>query len=99
MGEQLKQTSPIEQVDRIRSPVLLAYGAESRYVYDGFDPSGALERQHTPTEWLKLPAEVFAFRKEESRLRYYGAVEQFLRKYNPPEAAAEAASKGGPSHP
>jgi dipeptidyl aminopeptidase/acylaminoacyl peptidase len=99
MAEQLKQTSPIEQVSRIRAPVLLAYGSETRLIYDASNLRDALEHQHTPCEWLILPGEVFALRKEESRFRYYGAVEQFLRKYNPPDAAASTASTDRPAQP
>jgi len=46
----------------------------------------ALERHHVPVEWIALDdsgGSVAA--REESLYRYYDAVEQFLRKYNPPD--------------
>ncbi len=87
MREQFVQTSPLRQAGRIKSPVLLVYGEKDRRVpiVHGTRMRDALQKHHATFEWIEMPGEAHGLLKEDSRLRYYQAVERFLRKYNPPD--------------
>ena len=87
MREQFTKTSPMNLADRIKAPVLMVYGEDDLTppIEDGSSMRDALERNHVPTQWITMGYEGHQFRMEESRYRYYDAVEQFLRKYNPPD--------------
>jgi len=92
MREQLAQTSPLRQADRIKSPLLLIYGDKDRRVpiVHGEKMRDALEQHHATYEWLELHGEAHALLKPENVVRSYDAVAQFLRKYNPPDGPAAA---------
>jgi dipeptidyl aminopeptidase/acylaminoacyl peptidase len=87
MGGQLARTSPLQLVDRIKAPVLMVYGENDVLVpiQDGASMRDALEHHHVAVQWITMDSESHFLRMEESRYRYYDAVEQFLRKYNPPD--------------
>jgi dienelactone hydrolase len=87
MREQLERTSPQSLANRIKAPVLMVYGEDDALVpiEDGASMRDALEHHHAAYQWITMNAEGQSFRMEESRYRYYDAVEQFLRKYNPPD--------------
>jgi len=87
MRAQIGDTSPLRQADRIKAPVLLVYGDKDRRVpmIHGIRMRDALEEHHATYEWLKIRGEAHGFLREENRALYYRTVEQFLRKYNPPD--------------
>jgi dipeptidyl aminopeptidase/acylaminoacyl peptidase len=87
MRDQFQQTSPLRQAGRIKAPVLLVHGEKDWRVpiKHATRMRDALDEHHATYQWLELPGEGHGFLKGENRTRFYNAVEQFLRKYNPPE--------------
>ena len=87
MRDQFDRTSPLNQAGLIKAPVLLVYGDEdgSVPITDGAKLRDALDAHHATYQWLPMPGETGWLRKEDSRYRYYEALEQFLLQYNPPD--------------
>ena len=77
---QLKATSPLENVARIKAPVLLAYGGGDHRVpvVHGEKMRDALLKQGTPVEWVFYSDEGHGFGLEANRLDFYGRVARFL---------------------
>jgi dipeptidyl aminopeptidase/acylaminoacyl peptidase len=79
---QLKATSPIAQAARVRSPVLMAYGANDRRVplIHGEKMRDALRARDVPVEWVVYSGEGHGFLLEANRFDFYRRVELFLDK-------------------
>jgi len=77
---QLKATSPLENVARIKAPVLLAYGGGDHRVpvVHGEKMRDALLKQGTPVEWVFYSDEGHGFGLEANRLDFYERVARFL---------------------
>ena len=77
---QLKATSPIAQAARVRSPVLMAYGANDRRVplVHGEKMRDALRARDVPVEWVVYAGEGHGFLLEANRFDFYRRVELFL---------------------
>ena len=80
-----KATSPLENVAKIKAPVLMAYGGEDRRVpiVHGERIRDALLRQGTPVEWVTYPDEGHGFLLEKNRFDFYQRVADFLAKHLP----------------
>jgi dipeptidyl aminopeptidase/acylaminoacyl peptidase len=78
--EQLKKTSPVELADRIKAPVLLAYGGVDRRVPidHGTRMRAALERAGQKPEWMVGEGEGHGFREMKNKVMFYSAMEKFL---------------------
>ena len=78
-------TSPVNSADRIRAPVLMAYGKnDPRVLIDqGYDMESALKKAGKPYEMLIERDEGHGFRKEELSISFYTKVDEFLKKHVP----------------
>ena len=85
LREQFIATSPARQADKIRAPVFMAYGDNDLRVplLHGEDMRDALKKHQKVYEYMELYKEEHGFAKEETRYRVYGAIDAFLKKYNP----------------
>jgi dipeptidyl aminopeptidase/acylaminoacyl peptidase len=77
---QLKATSPVYLADKIRAPVLMAYGSSDVRVpiEHGTRMRSALETQQKKVEWIAAEGEGHGFRDPKNRDMFYGAMEKFL---------------------
>jgi dipeptidyl aminopeptidase/acylaminoacyl peptidase len=77
---QLKATSPDMLADRIKAPVLMAYGgADVRVpIEHGTRMKAALERAGQKPIWIVADGEGHGFRDMKNQVMFYGAMEKFL---------------------
>lgn len=80
--EQWKVVSPVNQAAKIQAPVLMAYGASDRRVplIHGEQMKAALEKNNKKYIWMVMAGEGHGFRNPENQVKFYGAVEQFLKE-------------------
>ncbi len=78
--ERIQKTSPVNFADRIRVPVLMAYGKnDPRVVIEhGYDMERALKKAGKNYKMIIEPDEGHGFRKEEQRIAFYREVDAFL---------------------
>ena len=78
--QRLKTTSPVEMADRIKAPVLMAYGASDVRVVPehGTRMKAALERLGKKPQWMMVDGEGHGFREMKNQVLFYGAMERFL---------------------
>jgi dienelactone hydrolase len=78
-------TSPSNFADRIRVPVLMAYGKnDPRVLIDqGYDMEAALKKHGKAYEMIIERDEGHGFRKEELSIAFYTKVDEFLKKNVP----------------
>jgi dipeptidyl aminopeptidase/acylaminoacyl peptidase len=76
----LTATSPVFHVDRIRTPLFIAQGAnDPRVNKDESDQVvAALKRRGVAVEYMVKDNEGHGFQNEENRMAFYTAMEQFL---------------------
>lgn len=76
-------TSPVNFADRIRAPLLMAYGRnDPRVPVDqAYDIKRALERAGVPHELIIEDDEGHGFRKEEKSIAFYTKVDAFLKQH------------------
>jgi dipeptidyl aminopeptidase/acylaminoacyl peptidase len=79
-AERLRRTSPVYLAERIKAPVLLAYGAADRRVpiEHGTRMKAALDRAGVKYEWMVMEGEGHGFRALDNQKAFYGAMEKFL---------------------
>ena len=77
--------SPLKLADRIKVPVLMAYGDKDRRVpvEEGEAMRDALKAQGKTVEWMVLAGEGHGIRQDANNQRFYAALDAFLTKYNP----------------
>jgi dipeptidyl aminopeptidase/acylaminoacyl peptidase len=82
-AEFLKSRSPFFKVDRIRSPLLIAQGANDPNVprEEADQIVAALRQAGKPVEYLLFPDEGHGLYRPENRLKFYAAMEAFLARY------------------
>lgn len=88
-GKKLAGLSPIDQVSRADSPILLVH-AEGDLVVpfsQSSDMAAALTRAGKPVEFVKLPGEDHWLSRGETRLAMLKAAVAFIEKHNPPDPA------------
>ena len=75
--------SPARHVDRIRVPVLHAYGGDDRNVdfANGRAIKAAFEKAGKPFEWMFVADEAHGYRQDKNVLEFYGRMEAFLNRY------------------
>ncbi len=81
--EFLKSRSPLFRVDRIKSPILIAHGANDPRVKQSESEQivEAMRAKGIPYEYILFPDEGHGFAKPENRIRFYAAAEKFLAKH------------------
>jgi dipeptidyl aminopeptidase/acylaminoacyl peptidase len=80
---QLRATSPLQNVDKIKGAVMIAHGGEDRRVpiVHAERMRAALEREGKTVEWFVKNDEGHGFAKIENRVEFYTRMEAFLRKH------------------
>ncbi len=91
----MHDTSPVNFADRIKAPVLMAYGKnDPRVVIDhGYDMERALKKAGKSYEMIIEADEGHGFRMEERRIGFFTRVDAFLKK----NVATNANVKVGPT--
>ncbi len=86
----LGANSPLENVDKIRAPVLLGHGENDWriHVKHAREFADALRDAGKPVEYLEFEHEVHGFVLEANRIGWYEALAAFLEKNLAPRAAA-----------
>lgn len=81
--ERFEKTSPLRLADRIKRPVLMAYGGLDQRVpiEHGARMKSALDRNQVPNEFVVYEQEGHGFRLERNRFDFYRRVEAFLAKH------------------
>jgi len=84
--KRIRETSPVHFTDRIRAPVLMAYGKNDPRVRrsQGVDIEAALKKAGKTYEMIIEKEEGHGFRKEELSIAFFTKVDAFLKKYVPP---------------
>ncbi len=85
MKEQFAATSPVKLADKIKAPVFMAYGEKASRVplIHGEDMRDALKKLGKTYEYMELKDEEHGFSSQEVKYKVFGAIESFLKKYNP----------------
>ncbi len=78
--ERLRNTSPVLMAERIKAPVLMAYGSSDVRVVPehGTRMKSALERAGKKPQWMMVDGEGHGFRDMKNQVMFYGAMEKFL---------------------
>lgn len=86
LRDQFNATSPAKHADKIKAPVFMAYGEKDYRVplVHGEEMRDGLKKHGKVVEYMELEQEEHGIAKEETRYRVFGAIENFLKKYNPP---------------
>ena len=81
--KRIYDTSPVHFADRIRAPVLMAYGKNDPRVRisQGVDMEAAMKKAGKTYEMIIEKDEGHGFRKEELSIAFYTRVDAFLKKY------------------
>ena len=81
--KRIHETSPVNFPERIRVPVLMAYGSNDPRVRidQANDIERALKRSKVPYELIIERDEGHGFRKEQKRIAFYSRIDSFLKKY------------------
>ena len=104
--KRLHDTSPVNFADRVRVPVLMAYGSNDPRVRidQANDIERALKRSNVPYELIIEKKEGHGFREEKRRIEFYKRVDAFLKQHVPgvgrpeviigPQKIVEESAKG-----
>jgi dipeptidyl aminopeptidase/acylaminoacyl peptidase len=91
-ADKFKSVSPVEQAQRLKAPVLLAYGGSDQRVpvSNGYAMRAALDRYGKSYEWVMYPDEGHGFNDDKNRFDFWRRVDAFLKKYlqTPPPASS-----------
>lgn len=81
-AEQLKATSPLQQAERIKQPVLMAYGGADRRVpiVHGTKFRAAVSKTNPNIEWVEYLEEGHGWYVVKNRVDFWTRVEKFLDK-------------------
>ena len=81
--ERLERTSPLRQVDKIRVPLLLAYGelGERVDIKHARLLVAELKRHGKPYEFIVKNNEGHGFYREDNRIEFYRTLERFLAQH------------------
>lgn len=81
--EKFRSVSPLYNAEKLKTPVLLAYGGSDERVPQkhGNDFRAALDKYGKTYEWVLYPDAGHGFSKDEDRYDFYRRVDAFLKKY------------------
>jgi dipeptidyl aminopeptidase/acylaminoacyl peptidase len=84
--EQFQKTSPAQNADKIKAPVLLVMGAEDQRVplIHGTTMRDALEKAGKPVEYVVYNNEAHGFNKHENVVDFFTRIEAFFGKHLKP---------------
>ena len=79
---QLRETSPLAQAQRLKSPLLMAYGIKDVRVplVHGTKFRDAVMQHNPNVEWVTYKEEGHGWRMEKNNVDFWGRVERFLEK-------------------
>jgi dipeptidyl aminopeptidase/acylaminoacyl peptidase len=82
-AEKFRSVSPLVNAEKLKAPVLLAYGGADHRVpiKHGNEFRQALDKYGKTYEWVVYDNEGHGFNKDENRLDFYRRVDTFLKKY------------------
>ena len=83
-AQMFAENSPVRQADKLKQPLLMAYGAEDRRVavQQGIEMKKALEAAgYQGLEWVVYPNEGHGWRSLETNKDFWGRVERFLARH------------------
>jgi dipeptidyl aminopeptidase/acylaminoacyl peptidase len=82
-AEKFRSVSPLVNAEKLKAPVLLAYGAADIRVplKHGQEFRAALDKYGKTYEWVVYSNEGHGFNKDENRFDFYRQVDAFLKKY------------------
>ena len=82
-AERFRSVSPLVNAERLKAPVLLAYGGKDTTVpiKHGKEFRAALDKYGKTYEWVVYDDEGHGFNKDENRFDFYHRVDAFLKKY------------------
>lgn len=82
-AEQLKATSPVRQADKVRRPVLMAYGTDDMRVplKHGEAFRDAVQRHNRQVEWVTYADEGHGWLMQETQVDFWTRVEKFLARH------------------
>jgi len=80
-NEKFKSVSPVAQAERLKAPVLLAFGGFDQRVpiKNGTALRDALDRYGKKYEWVVYPDEGHGFGDDKNRFDFYRRVDEFLK--------------------
>jgi dipeptidyl aminopeptidase/acylaminoacyl peptidase len=81
-AEQLKATSPLLQANKIKQPLLMAYGGADERVPlpHGTKFYKAIKETNPNVEWIEYEEEGHGWKLPQTRIDFWGRVEKFLNK-------------------
>ena len=81
-AQKFRSVSPLYNAERLKAPVLLAYGAADVRVplKHGLEFRSALADNHKTYEWVVYDNEGHGFNKDENRFDFYRRVDAFLKQ-------------------
>jgi dipeptidyl aminopeptidase/acylaminoacyl peptidase len=81
-AEKFRSVSPLVNADKLKAPVLLAYGGRDQRVpiKHGNEFRAALDKYGKTYEWVEYRDEGHGFNKDENRFDFYRRVDAFLKK-------------------
>jgi dipeptidyl aminopeptidase/acylaminoacyl peptidase len=82
-ADKFRSVSPLFNAEKLKAPVLLAYGAADQRVpiKHGHEFRAALAKYGKTYEWVVYDNEGHGFNKDENRFDFYRLVDAFLKKY------------------
>jgi dipeptidyl aminopeptidase/acylaminoacyl peptidase len=82
-AEKFRSVSPLANADKLKAPVLLAYGGSDNRVpiKHGNEFRAALDKYGKTYEWVVYRDEGHGFNRDENRFDFYRRVDAFLKKY------------------
>ena len=81
--EKVRAFSPVNNIDKLKAPILIAHGKKDRRVpyVQATSLRKALDKQNKPYEWFIKKSESHGFYDEGNRAEYYEKVSEFLKQY------------------
>src|SRR2546421_677887 len=79
----MRSVSPLANADKLKAPVLLAYGGSDNRVpiKHGNEFRAALDKYGKTYEWVVYRDEGHGLNRDENRFDFYRRVDAFLKKY------------------
>lgn len=89
--KRIRETSPVHFADRIRAPLLMAYGRNDPRVpiEQAHDVERALRRSGVPYELIIERAEGHGFAQEDRRIAFYERIDAFLKQHLRPSSESD----------
>jgi dipeptidyl aminopeptidase/acylaminoacyl peptidase len=84
-AEMFQRTSPARHVDRIKAPVMHAYGGEDRNVdiANGNTIKSAFDKAGKPYEWMFVADEFHGYVMDKNVFDYYNRFDKFMKRHLP----------------